>query len=75
MREMLMMLLMLMIVIGVVRIGLKLAWGAVKILFGLGLFAVCPMLLIALVFLGFYSYGWLILIVLSWIFGRGFVRA
>ena len=72
---MLMMILMLMIVIGVIRIGLKLAWGAVKILFGLGLFAVCPMLLIALVFLGFYSSGWLTLIVLGWIFGRGFMRA
>ena len=69
------MILMLILIAGVIRLGLKLAWGAVKILFGLGLFAVCPMLLVALVFLGFYSCGWLILIALGWIFGRGFVRA
>ena len=72
---MLILILMIMLVAGVIRLGLKLAWGVVKILFGLGVFAVCPMLLIALVFFGFYSYGWLILIVLGWIFGRGFVKA
>lgn len=73
--DMLIMILMFMLFIGVIRVGLRLAWGLTKFVFGLGLFCLCPLLFILVVFLGAFSHLWLPIIIIGLLLGQGFRRA
>ena len=53
---MLVTILMLMLLFGVVKAGLKLAWGTTKFVFGLGLFWLCPLLFVLIVLLGGFTH-------------------
>ena len=44
--------LMMMLLAGVISIGIRLAWGATKFFFGLGLFWFCPLLFVLAVLFG-----------------------
>ena len=59
---------------GVVKAGLKLAWGTTKFIFGLGLFWLCPVLFVLVVLLGGFTHLWLPILVVGLLFGRGFGR-
>ena len=67
--------LLLMIFAGVISIGIRLAWGLTKFLFGLGLFWFCPALFILAVLFGWFSHLWLPILVIGLLFGRGFRKA
>ena len=67
--------LMIMLLIGVVNAGIRLAWGMGKFLFGLGLFCVCPLLFVVAVLFGAFSHMWLPILILGLILGRGYRRA
>lgn len=71
---MLVTILMLMLLLGVVRAGLKLAWGTTKFVFGLGLFWFCPLLFVLAVLLGGFAYMWLPIVIVGLLFGRGLRR-
>ncbi len=71
---MLMLILMVMLFVLVVRIGLSLAWGTVKFLFGLGLFCLCPILFLAAVLLGAFTHLWLPILIVGLLLGGGFRR-
>ena len=71
---MLMMILMMMLLFGVIRAGLRLAWGTTKFIFGLGLFWFCPLLFVLAVLMGGFSHMWLPIIIFGLLFGRGFSR-
>ena len=64
--------LMMMLLVGVISAGIRLAWGATKFLFGLGLFWVCPLLFILIVLFGGFSQMWLPILIVGLLFGRGF---
>ena len=63
------------LLIGVIKTGIKLAWGMTKFLFGLGLFWVFPLLFIVVVLFGGFSHLWLPIIIVGLLFGRGFKKA
>ena len=67
--------LMLMLLFGIVKTGLRLAWGTTKFIFGLGLFWACPLLFILVVLLGGFAHMWLPIVLAGLLFGRGFRRA
>ena len=69
---MLVTILMLMLLFGVVKAGLKLAWGTTKFIFGL--FWLCPVLFVLVVLLGGFTHLWLPILVVGLLFGRGFGR-
>ena len=70
---MLIMLLVIMLLFSVIRFSIRLAWGMTKLLFGLGLFILCPFLFIlAIVTLG--AHLLLPLLILGLLFGFGFCR-
>lgn len=71
---MLVTILMLMLLFGVVKAGLKLAWGTTKFIFGLGFFWLCPVLFVLVVLLGGFTHLWLPILVVGLLFGRGFGR-
>ena len=64
--------LMMMLLVGVISAGIRLAWGATKFLFGLGLFWVCPLLFILIVLFGGFSHMWLPILIVGLLFRRGF---
>ena len=66
--------LMIMLLAGVIRAGIRLAWGTTNFLFGLGLFWFCPLLFVLAVFLGAFHYMWLPIIVVGLLFGRQYVH-
>ena len=66
--------LMLMLLFSVVKMGLKLAWGTTKFIFGLGLFWFCPLLFVLIVFLGGFTSMWLPILIVGLLLGRGFRR-
>ena len=72
---MLLMILILMILIGVISAGIRLAWGIVKFLFGLGLFWCCPVLFLLSVLFGAFAHSWLLILIVAVLLGRGFARA
>ena len=72
---MLITILMIMLLIGIVRIGLSLAWGTMKFLFGLGLFWVCPLLFVLAVYFGAFSSMWLPIVIVGLLMGGGFKRS
>ena len=61
-----------MLLAGVISFGIRMAWGATKFIFGLGLFWVCPVLFVVIVLLGGFSHLWLPIIIFGLLFGRGF---
>ena len=66
--------LMMMLLAGVISIGIRLAWGATKFFFGLGLFWFCPLLFVlAVLFVGF-SHTWLLMVMVGLSFGGGVRR-
>ncbi len=67
-------LLMLVLFIGILFIGLRLAWGLAKILFGLGLFWFCPLLFVLAVVLGLFPHTWLLILIIALICGLGFTH-
>ena len=71
---MLVTILMLMFLFGVVKAGLKLAWGTTKFVFGLGLFWLCPLLFVLIVLLGGFTHMWLPIVIVGLLFGRKFKR-
>ena len=66
--------LMMMLLAGVISIGIRLAWGATKFFFGLGLFWFCPLLLVLAVLFGGFSHTWLLIVMVGLLFGGGFRR-
>ena len=72
---MLIMILMLVLLFGVVKTGLRLAWGFTKFLFGLGLFFFCPVLFILTVLFGAFSHTWFLILIVGLLFGRKFASA
>ena len=58
----------------VISFWIRMAWGATKFIFGLGLFWVCPVLFVVIVLLGGFSHLWLPIIIFGLLFGRGFRR-
>ena len=66
--------LMVMLLISVIGVGIRLAWGAAKFVFALGLFWFCPLLFILIVLLGGFSHMWLPIVIIGLLFGRGFRR-
>ncbi len=69
-----MILFMFMLLVGVISIGIRLAWGVTKFVFGLGLFWLCPVLFVLVVLLGGFSHLWLPILIAGLLFGKGFRR-
>ena len=59
----------------VIRLALKLAWGLLKIIFSIGLFALCPILFIVLGVLGLLGSGWWVILIIAALCGIGFGRS
>ena len=72
---MLVMILMMMLLYGVIKTGIRLAWGTTKFLFGLGLFWLCPLLFVLAVLLGAFSHLWLPIVIVGLLLGRGYRRS
>jgi hypothetical protein len=68
------MILAVMLFVSVIRFGLRLAWGTMKFVFGLGLFWLCPVLFIIAVLLGGFSHMWLPILIVGLLFGGGYRR-
>ena len=68
------MILMVILFASVISIGIRLAWGAMKFLFGLGLFWFCPLLFVLAVLFGGFSHTWLLIVIVGLLFGGGFRR-
>ena len=66
--------LMMLMLFAVIKVGLKLAWGTTKFIFGLGLFWFCPLLFVLIVLLGGFTSMWLPIVIVGLLFGRGFRR-
>ena len=64
----------LMMLAGIISIGIRLAWGAAKFMFGLGLFWICPVLFVIIVLFGGFHSMWLPILLAGLLFGRGFCR-
>ncbi len=58
----------------VVKIGLKLAWSALKFVFGLGLFFFCPLLFVVAAAMGMFGSMLIPIIVMIVLFTFGFIR-
>ena len=63
-----------MLLISVISVGVRLAWGAAKFVFGLGLLWFCPMLFVLLILLGGFSHMWLPILIVGLLFGGGYRR-
>ena len=66
--------LMMMLLAGVISIGIRLAWGATKFFFGLGLFWFCPLLFVLAVLFGGFSHIWLLIVIVGLLFSGVFRR-
>ena len=60
--------------VSVISIGIRMAWGATKFIFGLGLFWFCPLLFVLAVLFGGFSHTWLLIVMVGLLFGGGFSR-
>ena len=58
----------------VVKIGLKLAWSALKFVFGLGLFFFCPLLFVIAAAMGMFGSMLIPIIIMIVLFTFGFIR-
>ena len=61
--------------VSVISIGIRMAWGATKFIFGLGLFWFCPLLFVLAVLFGLFSHMWLPILIVGLLFGGMFRRA
>ena len=73
-RNMLTMIVMFALLCGVIKMGVRLAWGSTKFLFGLGLFWLCPVLFVLAVLVGAFSHLWLPILIIGLLCGGGFRR-
>ena len=64
-----------MLLVNIISLAVRMAWGVTKFVFGLGLFCVCPLLFILVVLLGGFSSMWLPIVILGVLFGGGFRKA
>ena len=71
---MLIMILMLMLFVGILGTGIRLAWCLARFMFGLGLFWFCPLLFLLAVLFGGFSHMWVLILIVGILCGRGFVR-
>ena len=71
---MLVTILMMLLFFSVVRAGIRLAWGVMKFVFGLGLFWLCPLLFVLAVLFGGFSHMWLPILIIGLLFRRGYSR-
>ena len=62
--------LMISLLFGVICVGLRLAWGLTKFIFGLGLFWLCPVMFVLIVLLGSFSHLWFPILLVGLFFGR-----
>ena len=62
---MLVTILMMLLFFSVVRAGIRLAWGVMKFVFGLGLFWLCPLLFVLAVLFGGFSHMWLPILIIG----------
>ena len=62
------------LLVRVISIGIRLAWGVTKFIFGLGLFWFCPLLFVLAVLFGGFSHTWLLIVIVGLLFGGGFRR-
>ena len=60
--------------VSVISIGIRMAWGATKFIFGLGLFWFCPLLFVLAVLFGGFSHTWLLIVIVGLLVGGGFRR-
>ena len=67
--------LMFLLLFGIVKTGLRLAWGTTRFIFGLGLFWLCPLLFVLAVLFGGFAHMWLPIVIVGLLSGRGFRRA
>ena len=63
---------MIMLLVGIVGLAIRLSWGLVKFVFGLGLFWVCPLLFVLAVMFGLFSHLWLPILIVGLLFGGMF---
>ena len=71
---MLIMLFMLFLFVGILMIGIRLAWGAAKLLFGLGLFWFCPLLFVLAILLGGFAHIWPLILIIGIVCRMGYSR-
>ena len=64
-----------MLLVSIISLAVRMAWGVTKFVFGLGLFCVCPLLFILVILLGGFSSMWLPIVILGVLFGGGFRKA
>ena len=69
-----MILMMGMLLAGVISLGIRLAWGVTKFVFGLGLFWLCPVLFVLAVLFGGFSHLWVPILIVGLLLGRGYRR-
>lgn len=66
---------MIMLLLGIVGLAIRLSWGFIKFVLGLGLFWFCPLLFVLAVVFGFFSHMWLPILIIGLLFGGMFRRA
>lgn len=66
---------MIMLLVGIVSLAVRLSWGILKFVFGLGLFWFCPLLFVLAVLFGLFSHMWLPILIVGLLLGGMFRRA
>ncbi len=61
--------------LGMIKFAIQASWSIMKILFGLGLFIACPMLVIWILVSGMLGIGLIPALLIAWIFSAAFKRA
>lgn len=61
-----------MLFFGIIRMAFRFAWSLTKFFFGLGLFFVCPLLFVTLMFFGILGNLWIPILIFAIILGGGF---
>lgn len=63
-----------MLLVGVISFGIRLAWNLTKFIFGLGLFWLCPVLFILAVLIGGFSHMWIPILIVGLLCRMGYRR-
>jgi len=63
-----------MLLVGVISFGIRLAWNLTKFIFGLGLFWLCPVLFILAVLIGGFSHMWILIVIVGLLCRMGYRR-
>ena len=66
---------MIILLLGIVSLAVRLSWGILKFVFGLGLFWICPLLFVLAAMFGLFSHMWLPILIVGLLFGGMFRRA